>query len=373
MVSKPIKTPKSEPSMEDLLRDFGSKIQGRSVGARVKGKVISIESKRVLVDIGGKSEGLVAEKAYNEAEDYIKTLSPGDEVEGVVLVSETQDGYTILSLRPSAQRVSWEKIAKAYETGESIKVEGRALNPSGVLVDVEGISGFIPTSQLGKEAAKNPQKLIKEKFGAVVIDFNKEVNKVILSERQVSDAEELKMARDALKDIKEGEVFEGIVTTIYDFGCFVRISAPTKQKTFGKKKTVSLEGLVHISELSWDKVDKPDNVVSTGDKVKVKVIGKRNDKLALSIKQIQGDPWERALVKYKKDDRVKGKVVKVSDFGVFVQLEPGLEGLVHMTKIPPGTKLSGGDEVNVYIEEININEKRISLGLVLSTKPVGYK
>jgi len=140
-----------------------------------------------------------------------------------------------------------------------------------------------------------------------------------------------------------------------------------------EKEEVELEGLVHISELSWDKVGRAEDAFKAGDEVKVKVIGKTNGKLAFSIRQTQVDPWDKIEDKYKKESRVKGKISKLTDFGVFVQLEPGIEGLVHLTKIPPGKSLAKGDSVNVYVEEIDPKEKRISLGLVLTEKPVGYK
>ena len=134
-----------------------------------------------------------------------------------------------------------------------------------------------------------------------------------------------------------------------------------------------MEGLVHISEIAWEKVDNPGDLVSEGDEVKVKVIGIKNEKLAFSIKQALKDPWIEADKKYEIDDKVKGKVIRVSDFGLFIQLEPGVEGLLHITKIPPGKNLSRGDEVNVSIEEVDAENRKIALGLVLTEKPVGYK
>ena len=194
---------------------------------------------------------------------------------------------------------------------------------------------------------------------------------MVLSEKEVSEAEEIGMQRDAMKEISDGQEFEGEVMTIYDFGAFIKIDAPIGK---GKKsKTVPLEGLVHISELSFAKVDKPEDVVKVGDKVKVKVIGKRNNKLALSIKQMKDDPWMDVNKKYAKDKKVEGKVVKVSDFGVFVSLEPGIEGLIHITKIPPTHKINVGDEAKCIIEEVNVKDKRIALGLVLTSVPMGYK
>jgi len=366
------KTSRREPqTMDELMSAYGDGFKSFTLRQKVMGKITHIDDKKVLLDIGGKSEGLVFDKAYKLAADYIKTLKVGDIVEGVVLVPETRDGYTVLSLKQAAQKIAWDRIEKAYTDKKPVECSGKMVNQAGVLVEVDGITGFIPTSQLGKEATKKPQDLVDHKFSALIIDFDKEANKVVLSEKEVSEAEELGKERDAYKLVKEGEVFEGEVTTIYDFGCFVKIELPISK---GKKsETTSMEGLVHVSELSYGKVGKAEDVVSVGDKVKVKVIGKKNDKLAFSIKQTQEDPWNEAVKKYPKEAKVEGKVVKITDFGVFVSLEKGVEGLIHMTKIPPTKKFEVGDEVSVIVEDIDSKEKKLSLGLVLTSKPIGYK
>jgi ribosomal protein S1 len=330
--------------------------------------VLSIDPKRVVIDIGGKSEGVVAEKAYDEAKSYIKTLSVGDEIEANVIIPETPDGYTILSLRRSAEAASWKRLEEAQRGKKPIVVEGKMVNPSGVMVDVSQMTGFIPNSQLGKQAAKEKSSLVGERFKVLVVDLDRSSNKIVLSEKEVSEKADLELSRKALAKVKEGEVYSGRITTIYDFGCFVEI----KVAVSGKQK-VPLEGLVHISELSWDKVRTPFDVVKEGGKVKVEVIGKKDDKLALSIKKTQKDPWDNIQIKYKKDKKLKGKVTRSSDFGVFVSLEAGVEGLIHMTKIPPGQRLKEGDEVNVYVEEVDKDKRKISLGLVLTAKPVGYR
>ncbi|KKQ94543.1 hypothetical protein A2865_02910 [Candidatus Woesebacteria bacterium RIFCSPHIGHO2_01_FULL_39_17] len=358
----------SEPSsMDELLSLYGVPKFSFSVGDMIKGKIIRIEPQRVVIDIGGKSEGLVAEKAFKEAEEFVKTLKIGDEIEARVLVTETRDGNTILSLRHAREEASWKRIQEIEEKQTPILVEGKGVTSSGMTVDIEGMTGFIPASQLGKEVSENPQKLIGQRFEAVVIDFDRAVKKIILSEKEVSEKEELARSREAIKNIKEGAVYEGEVTTIFDFGVFVKIE-------WGSGKTkIPLEGLVHISELSWEKVSSPDDVVSQGDKVKVKIVAKRNGKLAFSIKQALEDPWEKVEKKYKKDKRVRADITRVTDFGVFVQLEPGIEGLIHITKIPPGKKLVKGDKVDVYVEDIDKENRKIALGLVLTEKPVGYK
>jgi len=357
--------------MEDLMKAYGDGFKSFTKGQKVIAKITYIDNKKVLLDIGGKSEGLVFDKAYKLAEDFIRTLKVGDEVEGVVLVSETRDGYTVLSLKQAAQKVAWGRIEKAYQEKTPVVVHGKMVNQAGVLVEVDNITGFIPTSQLGREVAKNPSGLVDHRFSAIIIDFDKDANKVVLSEKEVSEADQIGRERDAFKAVKEGEVFDGEVTTIYDFGCFVRIDLPIGK---GKaREMVPMEGLVHVSELSFGKVGRAEDIVRVGDKVKVKVIGKKNDKLAFSIKQTQKDPWEEALKKYPKESKVDGKVAKITDFGVFVMLEPGIEGLIHMTKIPPTKKFEIGDEVAVTVEEIDPKEKKLSLGLVLTAKPIGYK
>lgn len=372
---------KEPKTMGELLAEWGesSSAIGLSLGDRVRGKVIKMEPGRVYVDIEGKSEGLVAEKAYKDAEKFIRELHVGDEIEAQVLVPETREGFTILSLRRAMEQAIWKKIEKAFQTGDPIDVLGKSSVPAGLSIDIWGLGGFIPTSQLGSEISKASQQLIGKHFPAKVIDFDRESKKIVLSEKEVSEREELAKSREAIRNIKEGDTFEGKVTTIYDFGCFVRIAVPIKKEKSVKGRSslggenIPLEGLVHISELSWDKVKNPSDVVSVNDKVKVTVIGKRDGKLALSIRKTQKDPWEEVDRKFEKDKKAIGKVVRVSEFGTFVALEPGIEGLIHITKIPPGQKLKEGDNVNVYIEGVDKGARRISLGLILTQKPVGYK
>jgi small subunit ribosomal protein S1 len=260
---------------------------------------------------------------------------------------------------------AWEKLEKAKSEGGEIAVLGKNSLPLGLTVDFEGQEGFIPASQLGKEAAKAPQNLIGKYFKVKVLEAQKMQNKIVLSEREVSDAADIEEAKEVLAKIKEGEIYEGEVTTVANFGCFVRLTIP--------KTKAKIEGLVHISELAWGRVDKVQDIVQVQDKVKVKILASRDSKLALSIKQAQKDPWEEIDKNYKPEAKVKGRVTRISDFGIFVELEPGVEGLVHITKIPPTVKFTEGQEVNCFIEEIDPKAKKLSLGLVLSVKPIGYK
>ena len=367
MASNPKTSSKEPTSMAELLASYGASARGFARGQKIRAKVTSINSNSVVLDIGGKSEGLVTEKAFAEARDFVRTLKVGDEVTTSVLIPENPEGYVILSLREAASESSWQKLEKAKNEGGFIVVFVKGVNPSGITVDAEGVLGFIPNSQLGKEAAKNSQGLIGKYIKAVPLEVDKSFNKVVLSEKEVSEKEDIKAIKAAIANIKEGEIYPGEVTTVANFGCFVKIGAGPKGKE------VEVEGLVHVSELAWGKVDSPADVVSVGQKVRVKVVGLKDGRLALSMKQAEKDPWDEVATKYKSESKVSGKVTRMSDYGAFVQLEPGIEGLVHLTKIPPGTRLSEGQEVNVYIEEVDAKARKLSLGLVLTTKPVGYK
>jgi len=352
-------------TMAELLAGAKTKIQGYTLGDKVKATVLSKTPKMLILDIGGKSEGVVTEKAFQEAKEFIRTLNVGDIVTAMVLVPETREGNVLLSLRQASADAAWSILEKAQKDNSPLVVLGKGANTSGVAVEVEGMQGFIPSSQLGRETAKNPESLIGKYFKAIIIDLDKSYNKVVLSEKEITEAADIKAQRAAMAKVKEGQTYDGVVTTVANFGCFVKLD-------LGSEKAL-VEGLVHISELSWEKTAKVSDVVKEGDKVKVRVIGARDGRLSLSIKYALEDPWDKFVKKFKAEDRFKGKVTKLSDFGIFVQIVPGVEGLVHMTKIPPATRFSVGDEINCYIEELDKTTKKVGLGLVLSTKPVGYK
>jgi ribosomal protein S1 len=362
-----IDTPKGELTMAQLLAHAKNKIQKFSKGQRVEATVLSKSSSMVVFDIGGKSEGLVKEKGYTDAKEFIEGLQVGDKVSVTILVPESRDGTIVLGLKDAMKDVSWIKLINAKETGEAVPVFGKGVSAPGFVVDVMGIEGFIPTSQMGKEITGNAQNLIGKYFKARVMEVDKMNNKVVLSEKEISEAGDIALIKEALKQIKEGEVYDGIVTTVATFGAFVKIEVPVK------KEKAEVEGLVHVSELSFSRVNLPSDVIKVGDKVSVKVLAAHEGKLALSIRQAQKDPWTEVEKKFKSEDKVTGKVVRASDFGYFVELIPGVEGLIHITQVPPSMKLAVGSEVKCTVEEVNVKDKRIALGLVLTSIPVGYK
>lgn len=365
--SKEEKTSKAPVTMADLLAKHANRVQQFTKGQRTKGIVLSITPEAVIFDVGGKSEGIVKEKGYTDSKEFIEKLKVGDSVMVTVLVPETRDGLTILALRDAMRDISWNELIRAKESGEAVPVLGKGVGTAGFVVDVMGIEGFIPMSQLGREVAGVAQELVGKYFKARVMEVDKMNKKVVLSEKEVSEAGDILLSRTALKNIKEGEIYDGVVTTVASFGAFVKIEVPVK------KEKAQVEGLVHVSELAYSKVNLPGDVVAIGDKVKVRVLAAHEGKLALSVKHALKDPWSDVEKNYKTESKVTGKVVRISDFGVFVELEPGVEGLIHITKIPPTHKLAMGDEVKCIIEDINLKDKRISLGLVLTVVPVGYK
>ncbi len=354
-------------TMADLLASAKYKVHQFTKGQRVSAKLLSKSQTALIFDVGGKSEGIVKEKGYSDAKEFIEGLKVGDMVMVTVLVPETRDGITILALKDAMKDIAWGDLEKAKKKGAQVPVLGKGVGPSGFVVDVSGIEGFIPTSQMGHEFSKNSAEMVGKYFKAKVMEIDKMNKKIVLSEKEVSEAGDIALSKEASKQIKEGEVYDGVVTTVASFGAFVKIEV-----MIGKKKA-HIEGLVHVSELSYTKVNLPSDVIHEGDKVKVRVLAARDGKLALSVKRAQKDPWSEVEKKYKVDDKVTGKVVRISDFGVFIELEPGVEGLIHITKIPPTHKLSMGAEVKCEIEEVNIKDKRIALALVLTSIPVGYK
>lgn len=349
-------------TMEELLKKHAVKIKGFTRGEKIDAKLLEVNKKSAIFDVGGKSEGILRDDYFQEAREYLKLLKIGDKVSAVVMEPEDREGNVVLSLRHAANDSQWASLEERKRKGDIVNVNVKNSNNSGISVEYEGINGFIPTSQIGKETLKKFDKLTGT-LAVKVIEVDKGRRKITFSEREVSEAKEIKELKEAIKKIKVDEIYNGVITTITSFGCFVEI---IKGKT-------RVEGMVHISELSWEKVGSPSDLFKIGDKVKVKVIGIDGGKLSLSIKQAQDDPWKDIGKKFKVDDKVTGKVVRNSDFGTFVQIMPHVEGLIHITKIPPATKLNVGDVVNCYIEEIDEKSKKIALGIVLTSKPVAYK
>lgn len=357
-------------SMDELLKKSNTSIKTFKVGDKLKAKFIESGSRSALFDIGGKSEGIVTDKAFDEVKKFISNLKKGNDLDAFVIDSETKEGQVKLSIKEYVLSQIWEKLQEAKRTQEQIVVHVLRVLDSGLIVDIEaGLTGFIPVSQLGEKAASQGQSLMGSSLEVKVIEVDEPSNRLVFSEKAVSEAEELALENKALAQIKVDEIYKGKVTNLTDFGAFVEI------KVSVAKKSIPVEGLVHISELSWERVSDPSAKLSVGDELEVKVleVDAKEHKLSLSVKQAIRDPWDDIENKYYSEQQVQGIVTKKSNFGIFVQLEPGVEGLMHMTKIPPSSNFKTGDTISIFVEEVDAKDRKISLRPVLVSKPVGYK
>lgn len=362
---KPLRTPQT---MEELLKATGYKLQGLKKGAMVEGIITEIGKSALFIDIGAKVEGMVLSRELAKIKDFVKILKVGDKVTAFVGQPENEKGQILLSLQKAAHDYQWNLFRECQEADQTIKVRGLEVNKGGIIARFMSVHGFVPASQFSRQYLGKLQELQNKIFKVKIIEIDREKNRLIFSEKQVSEASILAQIDKLIKKVKLDSILEGIVSGVMPFGIFVRVSLADKKDSF-------LEGLVHISEISWEKVEDLNKKFKIGDKIKVKVIGinKKEGKLNLSIKRMEPDPWEKLVKGLKVGDKIKGEVNKLVSFGAFINLAPGADGLVHISKIPADFDISVGKKVEVLIEEIDKENRRVALGLVLKEKPVGYK
>jgi len=368
-------SPRDKPqTMEELLAQTSYRFYGFKRGEVVEGLITEKTKKSVWVDIGTKTEGLILDKEMRAAKDFVEQLKIGDKVTVVIYQPENDNGHPLLSFKKTLNDYLWVEFDEKLRTGEPVKVRGKEINRGGLVVETKGIAGFIPTSCFSSPFISNPAALINRDFEAQIIEVDKEKNRLILSEKAVSEKGLLKEQEEILKKVKVGETFDGEVTGVMPFGLFVKVKLNQKAKKT-EDKEIPVEGLVHISEISWEKVDDPSKFYKQKDKVKVKVliVDKKSGKLNLSIKQLQQDPWDQIEKKYPVESKIKGEITRLAPFGAFVNLGRGVEGLIHISKIPAEKSLKVGDKVDCFVESIDKNGRKMSLGLVLTEKPIGYK
>ncbi|MFH1289348.1 MAG: S1 RNA-binding domain-containing protein [Patescibacteria group bacterium] len=362
----PKKKENKEPqTMEELLNKTGYKLQGWKRGEVIKAVVVEKTRGVLYLDIGGKSEGMVIDRELKAARDFVNNLKAGDKISAVVTQPENDRGQTLLSLKNSAQDYLWNSFEEKLKAKTALRVFGKDVNKGGLIVEAGGLQGFIPSSQFGKELAEDIDQLVEEWVEVKPIEVDREKNRLIFSEKEVSEAELLKAQEEILDKVKKGDNYKATVVGVMPFGLFMKVKV-------GK---VYLEGLVHISEISWKKVDSPVDYYKEGDAVDVMILATDNKsgRLNLSIKQLQKDPWENIDKRYPADKKIKGEIIRVAPFGAFVDIEEGIEGLIHVSKIPAEKVFKIKEKVDCFIESVDKEGRRISLGLVLSEKPVGYK
>ena len=367
------KSTKVPTTMDELLEMTGYELKAPKRGQVIEGLITDITKRMVLVDIGGKTEGMVVDKEFDAVKDMIEDMAVGDIIKVYVSSPENDRGQILLSLRRAAADRKWEQFEEYLGTGQTIRVQGIEVNRGGLIVQTEGVRGFVPSSQFGQDYLGNMDKLVGETFKVKVIEVDKEKNRLIFSERHVSEADALAQKAVALSTVKPNDNYEGVVSGIMPFGVFVTVDIPLKDD---KKSDIGkVEGLIHISEISWKKVDDPNNHFKVGDKVKVMVLSINEDsgKLNLSVKRLGNDPWKEIDKRYVIGNKVVGKITRIAPFGIFVTLEPGVDGLIHVSKVPAGDELKVGDKVDVFVESLEPENRRMSLGMMLTEVPVGYK
>lgn len=362
-------TTKDPQTMEELLVVTGYTLKGLRRGDVIDGTIARVSPKEVTVDIGRKTDGVVIDRELENYKDALMALKPGDRVVCQVIVEENDRGQPVLSLRRSIFEKRWNDLVEHQKSGEPVEVVLKEPVRGGILVDYGGLRGYIPQSQIDSTLTKQLDKLNGRRIQAKVIEVDKATNRLVFSQRAIMEAEMLAKQKKILDAVTTGETVQATVTGVVPFGVFAKFNV--------SKDGVSheIEGLIHISEIAWEKVDDPGQYLKIGDSVKVKVIGVdgQTGKLTLSVKQLLPDPWEHVLDMFEKDSEVKGEVSRVSPYGIFVTLAPGVEGLVHISKISPGEEPKVGDEITCIVEDIQPDKHKISLSIALKEKPIGYR
>lgn len=357
-----------ENHFEELLEQSFN-VQNVNPGAIVTGVLLRKDPHEFLVDIGYKSEGVVTQRNMDRvAPDYLEQLQVGDELPVYVLQSEDDDGYVVLSLNKAVLEQDWEKAKEAFEAGETFDSEVVTSNKGGVIAYYRSVRGFIPGSQLissssNRDAATPWSDVIGKTLSLKIIEVDRRRNRLIISERAA--VEQLKQERKEvlLAELKEGETRSGRVVGLADFGAFVDLGGA--------------EGLVHLSELAWVQVHHPSEVVSLGDEVEVYVldIDTEKQRIGLSIKRLQPEPWSQAAEIYEVGQLVDGTVTKLTDFGAFARIDNQLDGLIHISELSdknvnhPREIVQEGDELQLRIISINPERRRLGLSLKQVTDP----
>jgi small subunit ribosomal protein S1 len=334
--------------MEELLQNATQDKIGLRRNQQVEGKIISIGDNEVLIDLGLKSEGVIAGRELSAVRDFIHQHQVGDSITVTVAQPENELGQTVLSLRQASGEKRWENFKEKMDLEEALEVKGVEINKGGLIVEIEGIRGFIPSSQFSAPFLGKIPDLVGKNIKVKVIEVDKRANRLVFSEKAMHAQE----SQQSLERITPGEQYEGIVSSVLPFGVFVNISGA--------------EGLVHVSEISWEKVNNPSEIYKQGDTVKVAVLSvdPGQGKLNLSIKHLLPNPWMELADKYNVGDEISGVVTKKSTYGVFVRLEDKVEGLIHSSKVTEEMNLQDGDSISCTIESFNPDAKRIALAPV---------
>ncbi len=320
----------------------------------IEGVVTKITDKDVIIDINSKSEGVISRNEFR----YNPDLKPGDKVEVMVVKKEDKNGQLVLSHRKARLLNAWEKVNEVHEKGEIVKGYIKSRTKGGMIVDVFGIESFLPGSQIDVKPITDYEAYVGKTMDFKIVKINPEFKNVVVSHKAIIEEEMEKQKREIIKQLEKGQVLEGIVKNVTSYGVFIDLGG--------------IDGLIHITDLSWSRINHPSEVVQVGDKVKVVILDfdEKKSRIQLGIKQLEPHPWEVLDPNLKEGDKVKGKVTVVADYGAFVEIAPGVEGLLHVSEMSWSTHLRSaqdfvnvGDEIEVVILELDRENRKLSLGM----------
>ena len=347
-------TPNEEACYQEMETYFNKSLGRFKASQIIMGKVIAISKGLVTVDVGFKSEGMISLSEFPESG---KNLQVEDEVEVFMEKVEDNDGNVVLSKEKANKIKIWDDLVKTYEADEIIQGTVIAKAKGGITVDI-GLKAFLPGSQIDLRPIRNLEKLIGEKFDMKIIKMNKKRGNIVLSRRILLEEQRKQIRTGTLERMDEGNLIEGVIKNITEYGVFIDLGG--------------IDGLLHITDMSWGRVNHPSEMFSIGDKVTVIVLkyDKDKERVSLGLKQTSPDPWVDVDSKFPVETKIKGKVVSVTDYGVFVELEKGIEGLVHISEMSwsrhvkhPSKMVAIGDEVEALVLTLDKEKKRISLGM----------
>ncbi len=322
----------------------------------VKGRVIKITDQAVIIDVGFKSEGIVPLAEFKDGENV--TVAPGDEVDVFVKQLENSEGYVELSRADAVRMQTWDLIEQAYRTGENVKARVLDRIKGGLRVDIGGVQAFLPGSQVDVRPVRNLDSFRNKDIDVRVLKVNKKRGNIVLSRKVLLEEEINSRKVETLKTLEEGIIVEGQVKNITEYGAFIDLGG--------------IDGLLHITDMSWGRIQNPNEIFKVGENVQVKVLKFDRDKerVSLGYKQLIPDPWATTMERFPAGSRVKGKVVSVTDYGAFVELEDGIEGLIHVSEMSwskrvkhPSKLVNVGQEVEAQVLAVDQNNRRISLGM----------
>jgi len=369
MVSKTEKE-NLKPAMNNLLNQSP---KTPKAGEIISGKILEIGRNTIFIDLGNAGTGVLLGREIKANRNLIKSLVVGEEISAMVLEQENENGFVELSLQAAHQEQSWDSLKRLMETQETIKARVTAANRGGLMIELNGVIGFLPVSQLNYEhyprvedGDKNKilqelNKFVNRDMEVRVLDVDSSQQKLIVSEKAVGEEK----VKAALSQYQVGDLVEGVISGVVDFGAFVRF--PLKEST-DQEKAEMIEGLIHISEIDWQLIEDPRQVLRVGQAVTAKIIGIEKDRLSLSLKALKQDPWQNIDQKYQKDQLVEGEVTKINPFGAFIQLDKDIHGLVHVSDFGSVEKMNSeivsGQKYQFKISSIEPSVHKMALSLV---------